>query len=138
MDIYSAKKRSAIMRSVRTVHTAPEMAVRRVLRKMHVRFIGNSDRLPGRPDVVLPDCHAVLFVHGCFWHHHRACGKAKLPTTNRAFWTDKITENAKRDKRVASELRRAGWKVKVVWECETRRLSLQGRIARLVGVNHAR
>jgi DNA mismatch endonuclease, patch repair protein len=137
MDIYSPQKRSALMGSVRTANTAPELAVKAVLRKLHVTFTGRSDHLPGRPDIVLPDSYTALLVHGCFWHHHRGCTKAKLPTTNRKFWRDKIAGNVSRDRRDAAALRRAGWKVKVVWECETRKSALPVRVARLLGVSLA-
>jgi len=137
VDIYSAEKRSALMRAVRTEGTAPERAVRGILRKAHVRFSGNADHLPGRPDLVLPDRRTAVFVHGCFWHQHKGCCKSKLPATHLKFWREKLTENVRRDRRHAAALRRAGWKVRVVWECETRGVLLSGRLSRLLGVSIA-
>jgi DNA mismatch endonuclease, patch repair protein len=137
MDIYSTEKRSALMRAVRTERTAPERAVRRFLRKAHVRFTGNVAHLPGKPDLVLPDSRTAVFVHGCFWHQHKGCGKSKLPTTHPKLWSDKLAENVRRDRRDAAALRGAGWKVRVVWECETRRPTFTNRVARRLGVNLA-
>ena len=77
--------------------------------------------LPGRPDIVLPQYNAVVFVHGCFWHRHEGCPAAKLPETNREFWGRKITANVERDKHQEKELRQLGWRVAVVWGCSIRK-----------------
>ena len=135
MDIYSPEKRSALMRSVRVSNTAPERAVKSALRSLGVAYTSKSGNLPGRPDVVLPDNHAALFVHGCFWHQHKGCCKSKLPAANPKFWREKLTENVRRDRRHAAALRRAGWMVRVVWECETCGAQLPGRLSRLLGVS---
>jgi len=134
VDIYSARKRSAIMRSVRTSDTAPERAVKRALRRLRVIYTSRAGILPGSPDVVLPNRHTALFVHGCFWHQHKGCHKSKLPAANPTFWREKLAENVRRDRRNAAALRRAGWHVRVMWECETRSSGLSRRVAKLLGV----
>ena len=125
MDIYGRSKRSEVMAKVRSEDTAAEMAVRRILHSLGYRYRLHSKDLPGRPDIVLPRHSAIVFVHGCFWHHHQSCGKSKLPRSNAEFWEKKILANVRRDKRNMSQLRESGWRVLVVWECETKRGDLE-------------
>jgi DNA mismatch endonuclease (patch repair protein) len=120
MDIYSRRKRSEIMSKVGATDTAPEFIVRRTLHQLGYRFRLHRKDLPGRPDIVLPRHRAVVFVHGCFWHHHAGCPRSKLPATNAKFWENKILHNVKRDRQAVTKLRRSGWQVIVVWECETK------------------
>jgi DNA mismatch endonuclease (patch repair protein) len=86
---------------------------------MGYRFRVHRRDLPGNPDIVLPRYRKVIFVHGCFWHGHKGCRRATRPATNETFWNSKLDSNIERDKRFKKELRRLGWKVLVVWECET-------------------
>lgn len=116
---------SARMRRVRTKGTTPEIALRSVLRASRTRYKSNYGLLPGSPDFVLPEHRAVVFVHGCFWH---GCPCRSLPKRNRAWWRNKIQANRRRDGRDQRRLRRAGWRVMVVWEHDdisrmTKRLS---------------
>jgi DNA mismatch endonuclease (patch repair protein) len=120
-DPFSKEKRSWIMSRVRGRDTKPEMVVRSVVHRMGFRFRLHRRDLPGNPDVVLPRYHEVIFVHGCFWHGHRGCPRSKRPTTNEEFWSKKLDGNIKRDRRFRRVLRETGWKVLVVWECETRK-----------------
>jgi DNA mismatch endonuclease (patch repair protein) len=87
---------------------------------MGFRFRLHQRYLPGNPDIVLPRHGRVIFVHGCFWHGHKKCSRSKRPTTNKRFWNKKLDGNIERDRRFQIELRRLGWKVLVVWQCETR------------------
>lgn len=112
----SAQK-SRMMSLVRTKGTAPELALRSALHSAGFRFRLHRKDLPGKPDIVLPKFKAVIFAHGCFWHHHEVCPKSKLPSTREKFWSDKIAANVKRDKRNIDELKSLGWRVAVVWEC---------------------
>ena len=73
---------------------------------------------PAGPDIVLPRHRTVILVHGCFWHRHIGCAKSTLPATNRAWWVAKLRRNRARDRRNIRDLRAAGWRVIVVWECE--------------------
>ena len=97
--------------------TKPEIAVRSALHRLGLRFRLHRAGLPGRPDVVLSRHHAVVFVHGCFWHRHIGCKLAYTPKSNLTFWRRKFRENVERDMRTAGNLRRLGWRIFVVWEC---------------------
>ncbi|MHC4647531.1 MAG: hypothetical protein ACYTBJ_18750 [Planctomycetota bacterium] len=69
------------------------------------------------PDSIVSSASTVIFVHGCFWHNHSNCNRAKPPKTNKAFWKRKIQSNKRRDRRIARSLRQQGWHVFTVWEC---------------------
>jgi DNA mismatch endonuclease (patch repair protein) len=84
------------------------------------RYALHREDLPGKPDIVLPRFKSVVFVHGCFWHQHKGCRKSTLPTTRREFWAAKLSRNVDRDTENELRLRRAGWRVLVIWECETK------------------
>ncbi len=117
-DIVSLSKRKEMMSSVKQRHTKPEITVRKLLHRLGYRFRLHSKKLPGTPDIVLPKYKSVIFVHGCFWHQHEGCRKARRPTSNVEFWNEKLDKNIKRDKRKESELKDLGWKVLTIWDCE--------------------
>lgn len=119
-DVFSKKKRSLIMARVKGRDTKPELHVRSLVHRMGYRFRLHRRDLPGNPDIVLARHGKVIFVHGCFWHGHKRCPRSKRPTTNSRFWNRKLDGNIERDQRFRRKLRRLGWKVLVVWECETR------------------
>ncbi|MBW1701617.1 MAG: DNA mismatch endonuclease Vsr [Deltaproteobacteria bacterium] len=119
-DVFSQEKRSWIMSRVKGRDTKPEILVRSFIFRMGFRFRLHRRDLPGTPDIVLPRHGKVIFVHGCFWHGHKRCPRSKRPTTNENFWNKKLDGNIKRDKRYRRELRHMGWKVLIVWECETK------------------
>jgi len=116
MDIWSKKKRSAVMARIRSKDTKPEWLVRRYLFSRGYRYRKNVKGLPGTPDIVLRKYGVVIFVHGCFWHGHEVDGT--LPKTHREFWKAKIERNRRRDERDKEALRRMGWHVMTVWECQ--------------------
>ncbi|MEM6279301.1 MAG: DNA mismatch endonuclease Vsr [Verrucomicrobiota bacterium] len=123
-DHLTPERRSWNMSRIRNKNTKPELAVRSLLHGMGYRFTVNgpsNKKLPGRPDIVLPKCHTVVFVHGCYWHRHEGCRLAYRPKTRVEFWEKKFAENVARDKRNDVLLKEAGWQVVVVWECETRK-----------------
>ena len=119
MDILSRERRSWNMSRIRGRDTAPEKIVRSVLRKLGYRLQLHVKDLLGRPDIVLPRRKTVVFVHGCFWHRHSRCQFAYTPKTRRTFWLRKFTGNRDRDARARRHLRKLGWKVITVWECQT-------------------
>jgi len=127
MDKLSPEHRSWNMRRIRSGNTKPEIAVRSLLHRLGFRFRLHRNDLPGKPDIVLPRYKAVVFVHGCFWHRHSGCKCATTPSTRPSFWKKKFRGNVQRDKRVCSELRKSGWNVIIVWQCE---LSDLGVVAR--------
>src|SRR4051812_16159344 len=98
-------------------NTQPEMAVRRYLHASGLRYRLHARDLPGKPDLVLRAYRAVVLVHGCFWHRHIGCRNAVLPGSNRKFWVRKLTANRRRDRDTIAQLRAAGWRVAVLWEC---------------------
>lgn len=99
--------------------TAPEMRLRRALRGRGIGYRLQAKDLPGRPDVVFRGARLAVFVHGCFWHRHEGCRSASVPKSSVAFWTAKFSANVRRDRRNIERLLAAGWRVGVVWECET-------------------
>jgi DNA mismatch endonuclease (patch repair protein) len=107
------------MSRVKGRDTKPEMLVRSFVHRMGFRFRVHQKGMPGNPDIVLPRYCKVIFVHGCFWHGHKSCRRSKRPTSNENFWNKKLDENIGRDKRFREKLRRMGWKVLTVWQCET-------------------
>jgi DNA mismatch endonuclease (patch repair protein) len=119
-DSVGPETRSRMMAGIRTSSTTPELVVRRFLHGRGFRYRLHVRGLPGRPDLVLPKYHAMVFVHGCFWHAHEGCKYFRVPGTRPEFWQDKFDTNRARDKRVVNELLRGGWRVAVVWECATK------------------
>ncbi len=124
-DVVSKATRSRMMSGIRGVNTSPELIVRKFLFAAGYRYRLHVSKLPGRPDIVLSKLRSVVFVHGCFWHRHPRCKYAYMPKSNVAFWKKKFAANVDRDQVVKRLLRRTGWRVHVVWECQAddRRLS---------------
>ena len=119
MDRLTPACRSANMARIRGKNTTPERAVRSALHRLGFRFRLHDRSLPGTPDIVLRSRKTVVLVHGCFWHRHPRCRFAYSPKTRRDFWVTKFSENVARDRRQRNALRRAGWNVVTVWECQT-------------------
>ena len=121
------------MRQIRSQNTGPECEVRTMLQMMGFEFTQNVKTLAGNPDIVIPKQRTALFINGCYWHRHTECSKGQsIPSTNTERWLDKFEKNRLRDERVIRQLRAAGWKVIVVWECETKpknRDALKKRLA---------
>jgi DNA mismatch endonuclease (patch repair protein) len=122
-DIYSKSKRSDIMSHISGKETKPEILVRKFLFANGFRFRKNVKDLPGKPDIVLLKYKTVIFIHGCFWHGH-TCKRGTLPTTNVEFWETKIGGNVERDKQNVLELKKQGWKIIVIWQCEIKNITL--------------
>jgi DNA mismatch endonuclease (patch repair protein) len=108
------------MQAAKGRNTTPERVVRSMLHRLGWRFALHRADLPGKPDIVMPARGAVVLVHGCFWHGHWCPHGRRKPATNAAYWQAKITRNRLRDRRTIAALRRNGWRVLVVWECQTR------------------
>jgi len=106
-----------MMATIRGANTKPEIALRKALHPLGLRFSLHDRKLPGRPDIVLPRWNAVIFVHGCFWHRHEGCRYATVPATRPEFWQKKFAEDVARDQRNLENLASAGWRIRVVWEC---------------------
>jgi DNA mismatch endonuclease (patch repair protein) len=106
------------MSRIRGRDTKPEMALRKVLHGLGLRYRLHAANLPGKPDLVFPRFRTVVFVHGCFWHRHSGCKIATTPKSNTDFWVAKFERNVARDRCTARQLRAAGWRVIVAWECQ--------------------
>ena len=117
-DIYTKHKRSEIMSKISGKETKPEILVRKFLFAKGYRYRKNDEKLPGKPDIVLPKYKTVIFVHGCYWHGHKGCRYSKLPETNTEFWKHKIEANVTRDQRNQNELKKLGWSVILIWQCQ--------------------
>ncbi len=116
--------RSRTMRAVRSRDTAPELAVRRLLRGLGLTgYRLHRNELPGKPDVVFVGRKKAIFIHGCFWHGHDCPRGRRAPATNADYWRNKIERNRQRDSQHLSELASMGWDVLTVWECELRDLN---------------
>lgn len=103
------------------------------MRQLRCRYRSNAEKIVGKPDVVLTGRKKLIFVHGCFWHGHKGCPRASRPETNKAFWKRKIEGNIKRDTRILRELRKDGWRVLVVWQCQTKDTArLERRLSRFI------
>ena len=124
-DIFSPEKRSEIMRAVKSRDTKPEIALRKALFGMGLRYRVNVRRLPGSPDIVFAKRRAIIFVHGCFWHGHDCKRGARVPKSNSAYWRRKIAANTARDKKNVAALQKDGWRVKIIWECRLKDLSIE-------------
>lgn len=126
-DLLSRAARSENMRRIRAKDTTPELLVRQALHRMGLRFRLHASALPGKPDVVLRRHHAVVLVHGCFWHQHRHCIDGRVPKTRLEYWKPKLDRNVERDRRNRRQLAQLGFRVLVVWECEARRPAVLDR-----------
>ena len=120
MDTLTTSQRSANMARIRSRHTAPELAVRRLAHRLGFRFRLHRRDLPGVPDLTFPGRQKVIFVNGCFWHRHAGCKFACKPKSNVEFWSRKFRVTVRRDARVREKLKAMGWGILTVWECETK------------------
>jgi DNA mismatch endonuclease, patch repair protein len=126
-------RRSALMARVRQRGTAPELAIAETLRALGAAYRLNVKSLPGAPDFANKKRRWAIFVHGCFWHHHTGCKRATVPKTNDGFWKEKFRANRARDAASIRSLRNAGFRVAVVWECETHQAKrLEARLSKVL------
>ena len=131
MDSLTTAQRSERMRRVRSEDTKPEMLIRRLLHRLGYRYRLHCGDLPGKPDLVFPGRSKIIFVHGCFWHGHRCRSGLNKPASNLAYWMPKLLRNKARDRKNKGLLKRLGWDVLVVWECQLGRESLARDLAAL-------
>ena len=120
MDCLTPEQRKRNMSAIKGRDTKPEILLRKLLHSQGYRFRIQRKDLPGRPDIVLPRYKTAIFVNGCFWHRHEGCKYASTPSTNSEFWEKKFAANVKRDTRNYVALKKQGWNVIVIWECEVK------------------
>jgi DNA mismatch endonuclease, patch repair protein len=131
MDVFDTEKRSEIMRRVKGRDTTPELLVRRLVHRMGYRFRLHRKDLPGKPDLVFPGRRKIIFVHGCFWHGHTCRRGRNRPSTRREYWDRKLDRNKERDQQTTRRLRRMGWSVLIVWECQLRPSKIDTTLRRI-------
>lgn len=120
----TSEQRSRTMRAVKGQDTKPELAVRRLVHGMGYRYRLHRKDLPGKPDLVFGPRKKVIFVHGCFWHGHTCKRGDRVPKDNRDYWQKKIARNKERDRQHLKALKKKGWNVMTVWECEIRKTDI--------------
>nr|WP_082434467.1 very short patch repair endonuclease [Devosia sp. A16] len=133
VDIVDRQTRSRMMSGIRGKDTKPELVLRKALHARGFRFRIHSSNIPGRPDMAFAKHHAVVFVHGCFWHRHEGCRLATTPATRPDFWAAKFAANVARDDRVLDDLMTSGWRVATIWECALKRPEDVANTAEVVG-----
>ena len=123
------------MARVKNKNTAPELIVRKTLHRLGYRFRLHRRDLPGNPDIVLPRWHTVIFVNGCFWHGHD-CPRGKRPVSHAEFWNEKLDQNIERDNKNIRLLQENGWRILVLWECQTKNIvDLEIRISNFLQID---
>lgn len=124
-DIVNSETRSRMMAGIRGRDTTPELLIRKALHRKGFRFRVHVRTLPGCPDLVFPKYHAVIFVHGCFWHRHSGCSLATMPSSNVNFWSEKFAKTVERDESILDRLRAQKWRIGVIWECDLGKKKLE-------------
>ena len=119
MDHLTAKERSENMSKIRSKGTKPESAVRKILSKLGAKYRLHDKNLPGKPDIVLPKAKKIIFINGCFWHQHKNCGRLAQPKTSKKYWLPKLQRNIEKQTEDIKQLKKLGWSVDKIWECQT-------------------
>jgi DNA mismatch endonuclease, patch repair protein len=117
-DVLTPEQRRRNMSSIRSRNTKPEILVRQLIHGLGYRFRLHGQKIPGRPDIILPKLRRVVFINGCFWHMHNCKYGRVVPKTNADFWKLKRLSNKERDRKNLRILKKQGWKVLVIWECK--------------------
>ncbi len=131
-DVHNLKTRSYNMSQIKSKNTKPELQVRKFLHHHGYRYRLHNNKLPGKPDLVLKKYKTIIQVYGCFWHGHKGCKYFKIPKTRTDWWTNKIEENIRRDHQSEQELKRMGWNLLIVWECELKKGDAEKTLNNLV------
>ncbi|PAW92266.1 very short patch repair endonuclease [Mucilaginibacter sp. MD40] len=131
-DNHDKATRSYNMSRIRAKNTRPELLVRKAIFAKGFRYRLHGKDLPGKPDLVLSKYKTVIFIHGCFWHGHHGCRKAVMPKSNTDYWQPKILRNQLRDEEHIEKLKKAGWRIIVLWECALRKKNIDAAIAEVV------
>lgn len=130
-DCHTREIRSINMSHIKSTNTKPEEKIRKFLFSKGFRYRKNVKNLPGCPDIVLPKHRTIIFVNGCFWHKHN-CSRFRRPASNQEYWHNKITGNVLRDASNKLLLENQGWKVLIIWECETKKATFLRAMDKLI------
>ena len=120
MDNLTKVQRSSCMSKIKNKNSKPELSVRRILSRLKVRYRLHKSELPGKPDIVIARAKIVIFVNGCFWHQHKNCKKRAVPKSNKEYWEKKLRRNIEKQKEDIKKLKKSGWKIHKIWECQTK------------------
>ncbi|MBA7513760.1 Very short patch repair protein [subsurface metagenome] len=120
MDNLTKEQRNLCMSRIRSKDTKPEKVLRGILTELGWKYRLHADKLPGRPDIVIPKIKTTIFVNGCFWHQHEGCKRNSMPKTNVVYWRRKLKRNVEKQKEDIKVLRKLRWKVFIIWECQTK------------------
>jgi len=120
MDNLTKKQRQHCMSKIRSKNTKPEKIVRKTLDKLDIKYNIHTKILPGTPDIVISETKKIIFVNGCFWHQHKNCKRANIPKTNKEYWIKKLSRNIKKQNADIKNLRKLGWSISTIWECQTK------------------
>lgn len=131
MDVHSKETRSYNMSRIKGKDTKPEILVRKYLFSQGFRYRLYRKDLPGKPDIVLPKYHTVIFIHGCFWHGHEGCRYFVIPKTRTEWWVEKINANKENDRKNCGLLQEMKWDVITVWECDLRKEKREKTLLRI-------
>jgi DNA mismatch endonuclease, patch repair protein len=131
-DVHDKATRSYNMSRIRSKNTKPELIVRSFLHKNGFRFRVHDRKLPGRPDIVLKKLKTVIFIHGCFWHTHKNCKYSFMPSSRIDYWKPKLEYNNLKDRRDAKDLKKVGWRVLIVWECQLKKSKAEASLKNLL------
>ena len=131
-DVHNKETRSYNMSQIKGKNTKPEMLVRKFLHAQGFRYKLHDKTLPGKPDLVLPKYKTVIFIHGCFWHGHKGCKYYVVPKTRTDWWLQKINGNIANDEKAVKALKKDGWKIITIWECELKRDKLENTLKKVI------
>jgi len=136
MDQLNPSRRSWNMSRIRSINTSPELIVRKFVWSLGYRYRKNVNTLPGKPDIVIRSRNIAIFINGCFWHQHVDCKRKTMPKSNTAYWKEKLARNVLKQAENISELKKLGWNVLVIWECQTKYLEgLRGYLNKKLSIN---
>lgn len=135
-DIFTSTKRSEIMSHIKSKYSSSELVVGQIVHALGLHYNRYIHLLPGKPDYKLKENKTLIFVNGCFWHQHSGCKRSSLPKTNKKYWFPKLLRNVEKQKIDIKLLRRRGWKVLLVWECQTKnRAKLENKLRKELCLN---
>lgn len=131
-DVHSKKIRSYNMSQIKGKDTKPECLVRKFLFSNGFRYRLHEKKLPGKPDIVLPKYKTVIFVNGCFWHAHQKCKNFVVPKTRKNWWLNKINRTKELDKYNSRKLKKYGWRVISIFECQLKKGKVESTLEKLI------
>ena len=135
-DVHNTATRSYNMSQIKGKNTKPEMLVRKFLHARGFRYKLHDKTLPGKPDLVLPKYKTVIFIHGCFWHGHHGCRYFVVPKTRTDWWLAKINGNKDNDSKAMRLLKKDGWEIITIWECDLKPVAIDRTLSSLIKKIH--